>query len=159
MKVAQTNFKGDALIKSNFKALCKKFDVDMDEAFNVFMETCHINNINPKDIDLHLSQNVNTTIMKYHNYTVSFLQSFEKSYFNRLEFYQANNSNYFEDMNKKMEIILKKNNIEKTVIDEILFNSQLVLDIEDKELGKSVFEKNYAAILKTEKLNENKEPK
>jgi antitoxin component of RelBE/YafQ-DinJ toxin-antitoxin module len=154
MKIVQTNFKGDSTIKSNFKALCKKHDVDMDAAFNVFMETCHINNINPKEIDLHLSQNVNTTIMKYHNYTVSFLQSFEKSYFNRLEFYQASNTNYFEDLNKKMEIILRKNNIEKAVINEILFNSQLLLDMEDKELGKSVYEKNYAEILKTEKLNE-----
>lgn len=153
MKESQVNFKTNAQLKGDFKKLCKKNNTTMELAFNVFMETCHNNSLNPAFIDTYLSQNVNTSILKYHNYTVSFLKTFEETFINRLELYHSSNNNFYRDILDKITVILKKNNIEKEVINEVLFNTQLLIDLEDSNLGKSIFEKNYNAILKKEKEN------
>ncbi len=156
--MATIKFTTDDLLKSQFEILCKHGKKDMTKAFNHFMEVCVINQINPVEIDILLKQSTRGLIQKYHDHTASFLKTMENTL---LELTQKNadeSKNRLEVLHTLIHSLAVKYSIEKTVTDEILYNSQLLIELEDSAMGKRIFEKNTEAILKKERtvLNTNK---
>ncbi len=165
IKYSYKSFKSDKHIGDSFEIHCKKLGLGMKESVDVVFKFIVENNISPDDLE-HLWQkrtrtelnNAKGELMGVHNLSVGFLRTFEQTQIGFWEQFRAEQLKFQQNLVANLTITFKSLGVQKSVLDELLYNSQAMLMLEDEAMGKKISDKNWTNIIETEKkiLGDNK---
>lgn len=150
-KYTYKSFKSDKLIGDAFETHCSKLGLGMKESVDILFKFVTDNNISPDDLDFIWQKrartelnNAKSELMQVHNLSVGFLRTFEKNQEAIFREYQTN-------LIQNLTVVLKKYQLQEAVLKEILYNSQVLLQLEDETFGKKISSKNWDNIIDAEK--------
>lgn len=165
IKYSYKSFKSDKHIGDSFEIHCKKLGLGLKESVDIVFDFIVKNNISPDDLEYIWKKrtreelsNAKGELMNVHNLSVGFLRTFEKNQEAFWKEFKGTQLAYQKNLIQNLEIAFKDLLIQKEVLNEILYNSQSLLILEDEDFGKKIANRNWDNIIKTEKkvLNDNK---
>lgn len=150
--------KVDKIIGDAFKIHCYKFDLELKEASNILFSFCLKYNVNPEDLEyiwekrtrVELS-NAKSELMNIHNLSVGFLRTFEKKQENMFQNFKTFQGEFHKKLLDNLLETLNTLEVQKTVLNEILYNTQAAIMIEDEDFGTKISNKNWENIILSEK--------
>lgn len=148
----------DANIGKRFETHCDGLGLGMKESMDVVLSFLVDYNVSPDDLEYIWKKrtreelnHATNELMKVHNFGVGFLRTWERKQEQNWNDFKKFQLDFHANLITNITKVIQKYAIQEVVLNEILYDIQLILKLENEDFGNKVSKKNYDIIIKEER--------